>query len=106
MLNDNTFFKQLAAGIIVSSAIYTATVQSKEVSLTLGIGTPILSQDAYSSNNTQWEAGNIIGSVIIATKCPYLTIFDCSVWHHSLILDTKDYGVTGATISYIFKFNL
>jgi len=76
--------------------------QAGEINITLGLSTPLGSQDVSKSNGEYWESGDPIGSLIVSTSCGYV---DCNLWHHSIINDSKDVGVTGFGISKNWKFN-
>ncbi len=93
------------SGLIYASSDFANAKESNysNFKLTLGIGTPITgNQDIYKSNNTTWEQGDIIGTAIISTNC--FSTLDCSLWHHSIIADTKDVGVTGISITKTWNF--
>jgi len=91
--------------IVLALLAYIAigNVNAQEVKITLGMGTPIFNADIYSSNGKIWSTGDAVGSLIITIPTNYV---DLSVWHHSLIPDLYDFGVTGFSISKTFTFNL
>ncbi len=84
-------------------------VLAQDIKLTLGIGTPIningfLGNDIYDSNGKLWNSEqHVIGSFIIAVP---LSTIDFSFWHHSLLNDANDAGVSGLTISKTWTYRV
>ncbi len=89
----------LAVSCMLLIVLHTARAE-KKIKLTLGFGTPITgNQDIYKSNSQKWEQGDLIGTAMLSIKCIPSFDIDCSLWHHSVITDMKDVGVTGFSIT-------
>jgi len=81
----------------------------QDLKLTLGIGTPlvidgVLGTDIRDSNGNLWNShDHVIGSFIITLPT---NLVDYSFWHHSIITDNKDAGVTGLSITKTWAFTI
>ncbi len=81
----------------------------QDLKITLGLGTPLiidglLETDIRDSNGNFWNSQNhVIGSLIIILPT---NIVDYSCWHHSLLNDWRDAGVTGCSISKTVVFKI
>ncbi len=102
-LKNKVFPILFLTGLMYASSDF---ANASEANLTLGLGSPLTgNQDIYKSNGQNWEQGDLIGTLIISTKCFEVAKLDCSLWHHSIITDTQDVGVTGISITKTWKFN-
>ena len=81
--------------------LLSSSVNAELFKITIGLSTPIGNQDIHGSDGKEWHTGEYIGSLIITKSFDYV---DLNLFHHSLILDGADVGVTGLGISKTFSF--